>query len=39
MLRLDHEWKVMFHQIIEIFVGYKWLIGFIMLNAFLVMMV
>ena len=29
----------MFHHRIEIFVGYMWLIGFLMLNASLVMMV
>ena len=36
---LDHEWNVMFHHKIEIFVDYMWLIGFLMLNASLVMMV
>ena len=39
IIRLDHEWNVMFHHRIEIFVGYMWLIGFLMLNASLVLMV
>ena len=29
----------MFHHIIEIFVGYMWLVGFQLLNVSLVMMV
>ena len=33
------NWNVMFHHRIEIFVGYMWLIGFLMLNASLVIMV
>ena len=39
IIRLDHEWNVMFHHRIEIFVGYMWLIGFLMLNASFVLMV
>ena len=32
IIRLDHEWNVMFHHIIEIFMGYMWFVGFRMLN-------
>ena len=39
IIRLDHQWNVMFHHKIDIFAGYMWLIGFQLLNASLVMMV